>query len=284
MRTTIRTVLFTLSLGYRSLRAAVYLAAMGALAACESSLMPRTADTAPPKKWGVDVNMNLFALAASEAHVREPTGRERTFRGAGGSVDETGGAMAPIFPEIVGRWGLTERVEVAAIAGPLRFAAETRLGLLAERRGDAASLALAFAAGYQPFWSRTGPWLRAGFDLSGRVRSLVVMTNIAMTYGSEAHALALGLPGRPEDVMVADAAPQHAQVALRELRLLPGLAIGGGSQSGLGWVGIIPWFTLRAWDLDHASCDGCLPGYSVTAFREPFGASLVVGGAFRDGW
>lgn len=192
--------------------------------------------------------------------------------------------MPTIVPETIGRFGLTDRLEVAAIAGPLRLAGETRFGLLAERRQNAISAAIAFAGGYQPFLGRVGPWLRGGIDISRQTKTLLVMTNLYVTYGSEAHAFVLNLPPRPEDALTTDGSPQHAQVTRRELRFLPSLAIGAPLDAGYVMIGIVPWFVVRAWAPDRMSCDGCLSGYRVTDFQESFGASLVVGGAFRRGY
>ncbi|MBK9264594.1 MAG: hypothetical protein IPM54_33010 [Polyangiaceae bacterium] len=254
------------------------------LTACTSSVYPRPADTAPAKRFAVEANASLLALSANEARVLDPAGKESTFRGAGGNVEEAGGPMPTFIPEVTGRFGLTERLEVAAIASPLRLAGETRFGLLAERRRDAVSVAIAFAGGLQPFFDREGPWLRAGIDISRRARSLLVMTNLYATYGSEAHAFVLNLPPRPEDALITDGAPQHAQVTRREVRFLPSVAIGAPFDSGYVLIGIVPWFVVRAWAPDRMRCDGCLSGYRVTDFRESFGASLVVGGAFRQGF
>ena len=228
--------------------------------------------------------MSLFALSADQARVSDPSGKTRTFRGAGGNLEEVGGAMPPFVPEIVGRFGLTERIEVAAITGPLRLAGEMRAGILAERRKNPLSIAVAVAGGYQPFFDRSGPWLRAGIDISRQTRSLLVMTNLYVTYGSEAHAFALNLPPRPEDSTTTDGAPQHAQVTRREIRFLPSIAIGIPNPSGYAMIGIVPWFVVHTWAPDRTSCDGCLPGYAVNDFRESFGVSVVLGGAFRRGF
>lgn len=228
--------------------------------------------------------MSLFALGADEAQVRDPSGKTKNFRGAGGNLDEVGGAMPPLVPEIVGRFGLTERFEIAAITGPLRLAAEMRAGLLAERRNHPLSMALAFAGGYQPFFNRSGPWLRAGIDISRQSPTVLVMTNLSMTYGSETHAFALSLPPRPEDATTTDGAAQHAQVTRREVRFLPSVAIGGRVPSGYVMIGLVPWFVVRAWPPEYVNCDGCLSGYHVRGYRESFGMSLVVGGAFRRGF
>jgi len=228
--------------------------------------------------------MSLLALSADEARVRDPSGKTKTYRGAGGNLDEIGGAMPVFVPEVIGRFGLTERLEIAAITGPLRFAGEIRAGLLAERRKNPLSMALAVAGGYQPFFDRSGPWLRAGIDMSRQTRSLLVMTNLYVTYGSETHAFVLELPPRPEDSTTTDGAAQHAQVTRREIRFLPSVAIGTRVPSGYAMIGIVPWFVVRTWPPNRASCDGCLPGYAVNDFRESFGVSLVVGGAFRRGF
>ena len=247
-------------------------------------MYPRPADTTPKHHWAVEAGMSLGAVSADEAHVRDPAGKTKTFWGAGGNIDEIGGPMPMFIPEITGRFGLTERFEIAAMAGPLRFAGETRFGILAQRRKAPISLALAFAGGYQPFFNRTGPWLRTGIDLSRQTGHLIVMTNLYVTYGHEAHAFALGLPPRPEDSLTTDGAAQHAQVAQREMRFLPSLAIGTPVSSGYAMVGLVPWFVVKAWPPNHLHCDGCLTGYRVNDFRESFGVSLVVGGAFRRGF
>jgi hypothetical protein len=257
---------------------------IGGLSACTSSIYPRPADTTPAKHWSVEVDMSLFALSADEAGVLGPSGEKSTFRGVGGNLEEAGGPMPTFVPEVAGRFGLSERWEIAAIAGPMRFAGETRVGLLAERRRNPLSMAVAFAGGYQPFFDRTGPWLRAGIDISRKARSLLVMTNLYVTYGSETHAFVLNLPARPEDSMIADGAPQHAQVTRREIRFLPSLAIGVPNDAGYAMIGIVPWFVVHAWTPDRMSCDGCLSGYRVTDYRESFGVTLVVGGAFRRGF
>jgi hypothetical protein len=251
---------------------------------CASSAYPRPADTAPARHWAIEVDSTFGALAANEARVVEPSGKTRNQIGAGGNIEETGGALPFFIPEITGRFGLTERWEIAAIAGPLRLAAETRFGILAERRQNPLSLALNFAGGYQPFFNRSGPWFRAGLDISRQFRTLLVMTNLAVTYGSEAHAFILNLPPRPEDALITDGVGPHAQVTRREIRFMPSLAIGARIPSGYVMVGIVPWFVVHAWSPDSIHCDGCLSGYRIEQFRESFGASLVVGGAFRRGY
>lgn len=232
----------------------------------------------------MEVDATFGALAADEAQVVDPAGNTKTLRGAGGNIDEVGGPLPTFIPEFTGRLGLTEHWEVAATAGPLRLAGETRIGILAERRRDPLSIAVAFAGGIQPFFHRSGPWIRAGIDISRQTRTILFMTNLAVTYGSEAHAFILNLPSRPEDSLIADGAAQHAQITQREVRFLPSLAIGGRIPSGYLMVGIVPWFVVHAWTPDTKHCDGCLPGYRVDEFRESFGASLVVGGAFRRGY
>lgn len=251
---------------------------------CASSAYPRPADTAPAKHWSIEVDATLGALAADEVRVIDPSGNGKIQRGAGGNIDEVGGPMPTFVPEVTGRFGLTEHWEIAAMASPLRLAAETRIGILAERRRDPLSLAIAFAGGYQPFFDRSGPWIRAGIDISRQSRTLLIMTNLAVTYGSEAHAFVLNLPPRPEDSSTTDGAGQHAQIAQREIRFMPSLAVGTRVPSGYVMVGIVPWFIVRAWAPDRQHCDGCGPGYRVDNFREWFGASLVVGGAFRRGY
>lgn len=247
-------------------------------------MYPRPGDTTPTRHWAVEVDATLGAAGADEAHVTDPEGKTKTHRGAGGNLDETGGALPFFIPEVIGRFGLTERLEIAAIVGPMRLAGETRFGLLAERRHDPVSLAVAFAGGYQPFFDRTGPWLRAGLDLSRKTGQLLVMTNLYVTYGHESHAFPLDLPPRPEDSTTTDGAAQHAQVTRREIRVLPSIAMGTGGPSGYAMVGLVPWFVVRAWPPNHMHCDGCLTGYRVNDFRESFGVSLVVGGAFRQGF
>lgn len=254
------------------------------LTSCASPLYPRPADTPPSGRWSVDGATTLMAVGADQAQVRDPTGNVRRFRGLGGNFEEAGGAMPLFVPELAGRIGVTHALEAGAIVGPFRLAAEARIGLLAERNGYPVSLALAQAVGYQPFYHRKGPWLRTGIDLSHRFGSVVVMSNLYLTHGQEAHAFPVGLPSRPEDAQVADAPPQHAQVVVREMRFLPALACGTHLESGYVMIGVVPWFTVRSWPLEHASCDGCLPGYEVISYRENFGASLVVGGSFRKGW
>jgi len=266
------------------LKRVVILLCIWALSGCVSSLYPRPADTTPAKHWAVEVDSSLLAVSADEAQVRDPSGKTKTSRDAGGNIEEAGGPMPFFVPEVIGRFGLTERIEVAAIGGPLRFAGEVRAGLLAERRKNPLSMALAIAGGYQPFFNRSGPWLRAGLDMSRQTRTLLVMTNLYVTYGSETHAFILDLPARPEDATTADGAPQHAQVTRREIRFLPSIAVGTRVPSGYAMIGIVPWFVVRAWAPDRLSCDGCLPGYAVNDFRESFGVSLVVGGAFRQGF
>lgn len=256
----------------------------GGLAGCASSFYPRPADTAPAKHWALEVNTSLFALSADEARVAAPSGKTKTFVGAGGNLEEAGGAMPFFVPEITGRFGVTERWEVAAITSPLRLAGEMRFGILAERRQHPVSMALAVAAGYQPFFDRSGPWLRAGLDMSAHTKLFLVMTNLSLTYGSEAHAFPIDVPAPPEDQLVSDAPGQHAQVAQREIRFLPSVAIGGRVPSGYLMIGLVPWFVVKAWPPDTLSCDGCLSGYRVNDFRQSFGATLVVGGAFRRGF
>ncbi len=257
---------------------------MGMSVGCASSIYPRPADTAPTKQWAVEADLSLLAISADEARVRSPEGKTETQRGVGGNIDEVGGPMPTFVPEITGRLGLSERWEIAAIAGPLRLAGETRWGILAERRNDPLSIALAFGGGYQPFYDRKGPWLRGGIDISGRRGKLMVMTNLYVTYGREAHAFPLSLPPRPEDSLTTDGAAQHAQVTRREMRFLPSLAVGTPLPSGYLMVGLVPWFVVRAWPADTVTCDGCLAGTTVSGFRESFGMSLVVGGAFRRGY
>ncbi len=220
---------------------------IGVIAGCTSSFYPRPADTAPTKHWAVEVDSSLVAVSADEAFVADPSGTSKTFRGVGGNVDEIGGPLPMFVPEVIGRFGLTDRLEIAAMAGPLRLAGETRFGLFAERRQDPLSIAVAFAGGYQPFFQRNGPWLRAGIDISRQTSKLLVMTNLSVTYGREAHAFVLNLPPRPEDALTTDGAGQHAQVARREIRFLPNLAIGTRVPSGYVMVGLVPWFVVRAW-------------------------------------
>jgi hypothetical protein len=107
------------------------------MAGCSSSFYPRPADTTAKKHWAVEVDSSLLALSADEARVQYPSGTSKTFRGLGGNMDEIGGPLPMFVPEIIGRFGLTERLEVAAMVGPLRLAAETRFGLFAERRKEA---------------------------------------------------------------------------------------------------------------------------------------------------
>lgn len=232
----------------------------------------------------MEVDLSLGAVSADEAKVQDPSGKTKTLRGAGGNIDEQGGAMPLFVPEITGRFGVTERWEVAAITGPFRIAGEMRLGLLAERRKNPLSMALALAGGYQPFFDRSGPWLRAGIDISRQTQTLLVMTNLYVTYGSETHAFPLSLPTDPEEEDITDGAPQHAQVTRQEIRFLPSWAIGTRTPMGYVMIGIVPWFVVRAWPPNRMSCDGCVSGYRVTDFRQSFGFSVVLGGAVRKGF
>lgn len=257
---------------------------MGTSAGCASSMYPRPADTTPAKHWAIEADLPLFAGSADQVRVHNPPGKAETQRGLGGNVDEVGGPMPIFVPEIIGRFGLSERWEVAAIVGPLRLAGETRWGIWAERRKNPVSIALAFAGGIQPFYDRTGPWLRGGVDLSARRGMLMVMTNLYVTYGRETHAFPLNLPSRPEDQLTTDGAAQHAQVTRREVRFLPSLALGTPIPSGYLMAGLVPWFVVHSEPADSMHCDGCLAGTTVSDFRETFGMMLVVGGAFRRGF
>gem|GEM_PF-2624404 len=272
----------------RALTAALSLAT----ASCLSSLHPRPGDTAPAGSWAIDPAFTMMTFSRDQAEVRRPDGGLQRRTGLGGEQVPVGGAFSFFTPEVGGRLGLTRRIEAGAQLGPMRQALELRLGLLSQRRGHGVSVALAQAAGYQPFADTRGLWLRGGLDASRWSGGTLVMANLHVSHGTEIHAFTVNVPAPPSNEEVADGPSPSASVRRVETRLLAALSIGRGGAMGPGDApfsggffafGLVPYWVLRARDLSR-ECLTCAPGHEVTRFSENFGISLVTHGTLQTWW
>ena len=225
-----------------------------------------------------------FSLAASstiglgKADARLEDGSRGTTTGNSGPIAVFPGSILPGL-EMNFRFAVFPRCEMGFFFPYLRLGGELRCAILDEKLHSPVSLAGSVALGYLPM--RGGPWVRTGFDLSHRFKKVAPLFNVYLTYGPVGHALGLG--GVPSDG--GGGQGSWAWILRDELRLemAVGLAIqteGKRNFSADVFFGVAPHVVLYTRAPAIYECRNCLDG-EVTAFREVFGISIVLGGEFQ---
>ncbi len=134
--------------------------------ACAPSLRPRTAEVMHPGGLALSIAANS-TVGVGRADTREEDGNGGTTTGNSGPLTAFPVSLIPGL-EMNLRFGVFPRCELGFFFPYMRLGGELRCAILDETQRSPVSLAGSAAIGYLPW--RGGPWVRAGFDLSGSMR------------------------------------------------------------------------------------------------------------------
>lgn len=287
------------------------LLALGSAGCFNSGIQPRTADLVPQGKFGGGGSYTVATVAPGAfllADGREDKGNSGP-RGQVHPITYLGFYL--MSTQLVLRYGVADGVELSAVGGAQQVGLEVRTRVLDEHARSPVSLTLGFAGMARPLARPVEPWVSAGFDLSRGFGKAVPLFNAAVSYGPERHTILVGKDfAMPCAGFGGAGCGEYAPAATyfvvrRELRL--NLALGVAYRDGdyvheprfagffaddpatlaarpthyerkppgaIVTFAIAPYAVLWSQQAD-IGCDAC--AVKPVAFRESFGASLVIG-------
>jgi hypothetical protein len=255
-----------------------------ALSACVSTVYPRPATVAAPGEFTWDAHLPLVQVDIIDAHGATGAGEPVTIDGPSvGMYDmtKTGGAGAPpVWAEGSLRLGVFPRCEVGTLVGILRQGGEIRCAVV--KTDNPVSISVGGAAAYVPWFDIGGPWSRATLDVSRDFGTVVLMANLATSFGPEGRDLGTGVPVEhwdppPDDTVSHDPGPTLMLVR-EEWRaaMALGVAISPEEASHAFVIGLVPHVVIDARPLQSARCNRCT-SFVVDDLDRGFGFSLTVG-------
>jgi hypothetical protein len=246
---------------------------------CTSAVMPRTADVLGRRELAFSTHLPMGAYAPGRVGIEDE-------RGSHLAAGNSGSALAPghllimtgflAGIELGVRAGLGAGCEAGLMLGYVRVGAEVRCAVVDEDSGQPLSVAVAGAGGYS--FRGDGGFARLGLDVSRRFGTSGPLLNLALSRGPEVHQVNLDVPSYDSH------SGAVAEVVRDELRWTSlvgyGFHVPQPAQEHVGtvYLGVAPYFTLRAEEPRRLECHACLPEARLTSFDEDWGIVFVVGG------
>ncbi len=262
----------------------VLLAAAGLVSGCfMSGVRPRTADL--PRAGSVSGGVAMTLAGYAPGHFHLAGGEQSHGDSAQRYVVHPLAYLAPHIYNTVGHlsYGALDWLQLTLEAGMQQQGLEVRFGAVDEDRGQPLSLAVSLAGMYRPFQDPRSALVRLEVDVSRRIRNIVPLLNLGLSYGPERHAINLDKRlSRPCGSFADDGCseygpPRQISATRDELRLTigPGVAFRAGDCHQVS-LGVQPYVTLVSSELRGADCVGC--GYlePVTGFGEAWGIHFAI--------
>ncbi len=257
---------------------------------CLATGHPRPAEIAKPGQLTFDghvplTTLGIGSLDGTAPDPDDPDGEPDEFRVGGptiGLVEIVGTGPIPVWWELSGRMGVFPGCEVGIMLGIFRQGGEARCAVIDQREGMPVSMALGFAAAYQPFFGVGGPWYRGSLDISYRkAKELTLMFNLYASRGPEGRVLGGDVPEKhwdtPLDPELLHQTGSSVFVSRDEWRIATAIGAAVSIEGKIAaTVGLVPYFIIDDQPIATFDCGNCST-VSATEYNERFGISLVVG-------